>query len=151
MSYGIDSIIEECLMTQIVSRVSCSVFRTSGSNAFETRDTKHQTPAHAISVLVVLLCLAACGCSAKPAAAKRYHLEGKVISIDKPLHQAMIQHKDIPGFMGAMTMAYTVPNDQDFDKLSAGESITATVVASDVKIFLEDVRVVKPASTDASH
>ena len=137
-------------MAHDANSVPCFVFRVSNALLPEARDTKHQTPANAISVLIVLVCLAVCACSAKPAAAKRYHLEGTVVSTDKPLHQAMIQHKDIPGFMGAMTMAYTFPNDKDLDKLSAGESITATVVATDSKVWIEDVHVVKPAPPDAS-
>ncbi len=98
--------------------------------------------------MVVLSCLLAiAGCSPKsapkPAAEKRYHLEGKVVAIDKELHRVTVDHKDIPGFMSGMTMSYKVAADVALDKLSVGDSITATVVVSDSKVWLEDVRVLK--------
>ena len=93
---------------------------------------------------VVVAC--ACACSSKHAATKRHHVEGTVVSIEKPLHQVTIDHKEIPGFMSAMTMPYSVPDDVALSKLSLGDSITATVVVSDSKTWLEDIQVVKHGS-----
>src|SRR6202044_1090943 len=35
---------------------------------------------------------------------KRYHLSGTVVSVDKDQQRIVVNHKEIPGFMGAMTM-----------------------------------------------
>ena len=95
-------------------------------------------------VLILLGCLVvACGCSSKQGGARRYPLEGTVVSIEKPLHQATIDHKEIRGFMVAMTMPYSLPDETALDRLRAGDSITATVVVSEGRRWLEDVHVVK--------
>jgi Cu/Ag efflux protein CusF len=101
--------------------------------------------------ILILGCLVlACGCSSKPEEAKRYRLEGTVVSIDKPQHQARIQHKEIPGFMGAMTMSYTIRDDAALDSLRVGDSMTATVVVTDTKVWLEDVHLIKHGAPPAA-
>ena len=104
----------------------------------------------ALPLIVLLALVIACGCSSKTTATRRYHLEGTVVSVDKPLHQATINAKEIPGFMAAMTMPYNVPDDAALDTLYANDSITATVVVTDSKSWLQDVQVVKHA-TAAPH
>src|SRR6266498_5551287 len=42
------------------------------------------------------------------ASAKRYHLKGKVLSVDKRANMLNVDAEDIPGFMGAMTISYAV-------------------------------------------
>ena len=39
---------------------------------------------------------------------KRYHLVGKVVSVDTKGSSVVVDHQAIPGFMDAMTMAYPV-------------------------------------------
>jgi protein SCO1/2 len=73
----------------------------------------------------------------------RYHLEGKVISTDKAQQQIVVDHKEIPGFMGAMAMPYPIADARDIDKVSPGDEITADVVASEKGVHLENVVVVK--------
>ena len=73
--------------------------------------------------------------------AKRYHLKGKVVSIDKKANMANIDGEDIPGFMGAMTMPYTVKPASELDKLAPGDAITADVVVQDDNSWLENVAV----------
>ena len=77
--------------------------------------------------------------SAQPTAdagAKRYHLEGTVVSIDRRQKRVMVDGKDIPGFMGAMTMPYPVVDDQTLDRLKPGGQITADVVVTGNEIHL---------------
>ena len=66
--------------------------------------------------MALSLCAAACGGGASQsqnqsqtqapatAAEKRYHLAGKVVSIDKEQRHLIVDAGDIPGFMAAMTM-----------------------------------------------
>ena len=75
------------------------------------------------------------------APAKRYHLKGKVVSIDKKANMANIDGEDIPGFMGAMTMPYAVKPVSDLDKLSPDDAITADVVVQDDNSWLENIAV----------
>jgi len=72
---------------------------------------------------------------------KRYHLKGKVVSVDKRTSMVNVDGEDIPGFMGAMTMPYTVKPASELDKLSPGDTITADVVVQDDNSWLENIAV----------
>jgi protein SCO1/2 len=80
---------------------------------------------------------------------KRYHLTGKVVSIDKRASMANIDGEDIPGFMGAMTMPYTVKPASELDKLAPGDAITGDVVVQDDNSWLENVVVTGHSATPA--
>lgn len=83
-------------------------------------------------------------------AAKRYSLTGKVISVDKNAGTANIDNEPIPGFMGAMVMAYTIKPASTLDQLQPGDSITADVVVQpDNKYWLENVKVTGHAKAPA--
>jgi len=107
-------------------------------------------------VLVALVPVGMIGCnsskpqptvsSAQPAtesAPKRYHLEGAVVSIDRQQKRVVVDGKDIPGFMAAMTMPYPVVDDQTLDRLKPGDQITADVVATSSDVHLDNIVVVK--------
>jgi protein SCO1/2 len=81
--------------------------------------------------------------------AKRYHLRGKVVSIDKKANMANIDGEDIPGFMGAMTMPYQVKPVSELDKLAPGDAITADVVVQDDNSWLENVAVTSHSAAPA--
>ncbi len=104
--------------------------------------------------LCVLLAMAACNRSAsQPGAtsqstnAKRYHLKGKVVSIDKRANMANIDGEEIPGFMGAMTMPYVVKPASELDKLAPGDAITADVVVQDDNSWIENVTITAHATS----
>ena len=80
--------------------------------------------------------------------AKRYHLKGKVVSIDQQSRMANIDSEAIPDFMDAMTMPYEVRPESAMDKLKPGDVITADVVLQDEKAWLENI-VVSGHSTPA--
>src|ERR1700747_479449 len=86
--------------------------------------------------LQVFLILCLCGCSSTSAPSRRFKLEGTVVLIDNSSHQVMIDGKDVPGCMSAMTMAYTVKDDRALNELRKGDSITATIVVSDAGSWL---------------
>jgi len=74
---------------------------------------------------------------------RRYHMEGTVISIDKAQQRVVVDHKEIPGFMGAMAMPYPTADPNDLDRLSPGDQITADVVVTPDHIQLKNIVVVK--------
>jgi protein SCO1/2 len=78
---------------------------------------------------------------------QRFDLEGKVVSIDKTGKKLTVDHKAIPGFMGAMTMAYPVKDDQLLENLSPGDQITAKVVSTGTDYWLENIAVTNAGST----
>jgi Cu/Ag efflux protein CusF len=92
------------------------------------------------------------GCrSSKPAPAqpdqgpKRYPLNGRVVRVEPDKLQVVVDHGDIPGFMSAMTMGYSVKNPNLLTPLSPEDQITADVVVNGDDVYLENIVVVKKA------
>jgi len=81
--------------------------------------------------------------------ARRYPLAGKIISVDKSKSMIVVSHGDIPGYMPAMIMPFELKDATQVASLSSGDEITATLVVSGGKSWLEDFRVVRKGSVDA--
>jgi protein SCO1 len=103
--------------------------------------------ARLLFALALMGVLAATGCGRKgqgqSEAGRRYHLKGKVVQVDKAQQHLVIDHEEIPGFMGAMTMPYPVADAVTLERVSPGDQITADVVVGDNQVRLENVVVVK--------
>ena len=103
--------------------------------------------------IFVSLGLAGCGSSkpaeqaapAQPAGPQRYKLSGRVVSIEPPKKQVTVDAGDIPGFMAAMTMGYSVKDSQQLAPLSPEDQITADVVVDGNDVYLENIVVTKKA------
>jgi protein SCO1/2 len=103
----------------------------------------------AVLALVMVTLGFAMSCKSKPADnAKRYAFKGKVIAIDKAEHAATIDHDDIVGYMGAMTMEFDVKDDAGFAKLEAGDQVTATLAVTEEEDWLENLIITKPPVPD---
>jgi Cu/Ag efflux protein CusF len=76
--------------------------------------------------------------------AKRYHLKGKVVSVDKQSKMLNVDGDAIPDFMDAMTMPYEVKPESELDRLKPGDAITADVVVQNEKAWLENIAVTQP-------
>ena len=58
-----------------------------------------------VFIVALILSISAGACrSTAPSQERRYHLEGAGMSIDKAQRSGVMDHKEIVGFMGAMTM-----------------------------------------------
>ncbi len=68
-------------------------------------------------------------------------MQGEVKSLDPADKTANIAAGKIPGWMEAMTMEYPVKPEAEFAKLHVGDQIQATVVVSDEKYYVTDVKV----------
>ncbi len=74
-----------------------------------------------------------------PLTSQRFKLTGTVRSVDAAHHRLVVEHGDIPGFMGAMTMSYSVGNHEDLRKVAAGNQIESDIVSSDTGTYLENI------------
>lgn len=111
----------------------------------------------AVVLAIALLTVAAiAGCSkpaqqpaAQPKNVKRYHLTGKIISIDRNQKSLMVDGQDIPGFMSAMVMPYPVLSASQLNGLEPGDEITADIVVNqdDSSAHLENIVVTKKAGS----
>lgn len=88
----------------------------------------------------LVLAMLSAGC-AKPI--KHYQLSGKVVSTDVNASQLVVDHKDIPGFMSAMTMSYRVKDASVLKTLAPGDEISADVVVQGTNYWLENIRITK--------
>ena len=100
-----------------------------------------------------VLSTAGCGKSQAPPAqeqTKRYHLVGKVVSIDQQQATLNVDGQEIPGFMAAMTMPYPVRDTKSLSSLNPGDEITADVVVTNNGAYLENIVVTKKAVPGAA-
>jgi protein SCO1 len=124
-----------------------------GVTMFVPGNVSHLRRRSGIAIVFALLLGAAalipiaCNKTGAPeASAKRYHLVGKVISIDQQQSSAMIDGEDIPGFMAAMAMPYPVHDAKALSALGPGDEITADVVVTGDGAYLENIVVTKKGS-----
>ena len=104
--------------------------------------SKWPAPVWLVLALLITLPLTACR-GTNQTQVRRYRLKGTVVQVDKAQQHLVVNHEEIPGFMGAMTMPYPVVDAQTLEKLSPGDQITADVVVTPSEIHLENVIVVK--------
>jgi Cu/Ag efflux protein CusF len=97
-----------------------------------------------LAVFCMLVSLSAFAQS-KDSGAKHYKLTGVVKAVDAKGHALTVQHGDIPGFMGAMTMSYPAGKGEDIQKLAPGDQIQADVVVTEKEMHLEGIKVTTPA------
>jgi protein SCO1/2 len=91
---------------------------------------------------MAFLVLLYAGCSSQQV--RHYRLEGKIVSVAMDRHEVVVDHKAIPGFMEAMTMPYSLPDEQALRSLHPGDRIEALVAVAPGKVWLENVRIESP-------
>jgi protein SCO1/2 len=120
---------------------------------------KHFRTEFAFLILLAGMSYGIAGCSkpaptAAPAAtadqSKRYHLVGKVVSIDQQQASVMVDGQEITGFMSAMTMPYPVHDAKALAALTPGDEITADVVVAPDGAYLENIVVTKKAGSSST-
>jgi len=96
------------------------------------------------SIGVVLVLTTACGEKATEDS-REYTLQGQILSVTADHKEANIKHEEITGFMPAMTMPYKVREAKEFDSLTPGDLINATLVVVSNDAYLKDVKKVGQA------
>jgi protein SCO1/2 len=78
---------------------------------------------------------------------KHYDLKGQVLDKKPATNEITVNHEDIPGFMSAMTMSYSVKDKNGFQQVEPGDVIAADVITAKNgnEYWLENIRI-----TDAS-
>jgi Cu/Ag efflux protein CusF len=93
-------------------------------------------------ILACALLTAACA-KTKPASGPvhKYRIDGEILKTNPADQTATIKHKDIQGWMQAMTMDYPIRTKEDFTKLHAGDHIIGTVYVQDEDFSVGDIHV----------
>jgi protein SCO1/2 len=101
-----------------------------------------------VKKLALVLSLAAalgCGRSEAPKAAapgaaeKPYPLKGVVVSVDAGASKVIVRHQEIPGYMDAMTMPFSVAEPRMIAELRPGDEIEAKLVVGEKSSRLEGI------------
>jgi protein SCO1 len=95
----------------------------------------------ALNLLGVVACTPRQPSAQKSESTKRYHLKGKVVSVDQRAHTVNVNSEAIAGFMSAMIMPYNVKPEAQLDKLSPGDAIMADLVLRGDDSWLENITV----------
>ncbi|HEX8140205.1 MAG TPA: SCO family protein [Pyrinomonadaceae bacterium] len=92
-------------------------------------------------ILALLIVAPACRQAARQEASmeRRYELKGKVVSVDKARHQVTLDHEEIPGYMEAMVMPYTLKDEQILGELAPGDQLQATLLVDGSSAQLTDI------------
>jgi protein SCO1/2 len=75
-------------------------------------------------------------CAARPEG-RRFTLEGQVLAVNRERQEIVIRHRDIAGFMPAMTMPFAVKDASLLEGRAAGDLVVATLVVTDTSAWLE--------------
>lgn len=99
-------------------------------------------------VFVTALFMALLGCTqSKRKEVRHFALEGKVVAVDKSKNEITLDHREIPGYMPAMTMPYRLQDTWVLNVAQPGDELRGTLVVSANEAHLEDVSVNKSSST----
>ncbi|MGO8717603.1 MAG: SCO family protein [Acidobacteriaceae bacterium] len=108
----------------------------------------------ALSCALACTMVSLCGCHSRsnptPTSAsspqKQYSVRGKVISVDQKDGVIALDTEAIPGFMEAMTMAYTLQNPSVTSELHPGDKITAQLQINAQGAVLSDIDIIQQAN-----
>jgi Cu/Ag efflux protein CusF len=103
------------------------------------------------AVLVVTLGLAIGRLSAQGSSndtVKHYVLTGTVQSIDVKNHEVVVDGDDVPGYMDAMAMPYSVPDEKALKALAVGDKIRADLIVKGDDAHLENIKVTAHAKSN---
>lgn len=79
--------------------------------------------------------------------AERYELEGSVVSVDVEAGKVTVSHDEIPGFMEAMTMPFSVLDRRLLPSMQEGDNLRATLVVQGNSYWLEDLVLSRPVAS----
>ena len=71
-----------------------------------------------------------------------YDVKGTIQSLDTNIYQLIIAHDTIPNLMMPMTMPFFVPNLQELEKLSVGDSVHFELVWDEDKPFSRNFKII---------
>jgi protein SCO1/2 len=89
-------------------------------------------------LVIVGLLVTSAGCARAPAP-RAYQLTGQVLAVRAESNEILVKHDDIPGFMPAMTMPYTVRDPASLKDRVPGDLINATLVVEVNAAYLRNI------------
>jgi Cu/Ag efflux protein CusF len=91
------------------------------------------------AVVVVALVLASAGCGGG-AEVQKGSGEGTVVAVDAARGEIALDHGEIPGVMGAMTMSFSVSDPKLLEGVAPGQSVSFDVEHAGGKYLVTGIR-----------
>jgi protein SCO1/2 len=94
-----------------------------------------------LTLLCLSLALSACGKKQgdKERSHKNFTVKGVVIDIQDEGRTMIIDHEEMPGYMGAMTMPFRVKDSSESNDISLGDEIEFTYQVAELSSWIEDI------------
>lgn len=93
-------------------------------------------------IMIIVIAFTLLACQKEPE--RRYDLVGTVVSVEPQHKLVTVKHDDIPGYMNAMTMPFSLKDEWVYQVMSAGDQIQAQLVVQGDRSWLEQVSVTRP-------
>ncbi|MDP2886480.1 MAG: copper-binding protein [Ignavibacteria bacterium] len=99
----------------------------------------------ALLTLLVLSCASGCGSQeGKPGGAVQYYeLKGLVMALEPSRNRVIIAHEEIPHFMKAMTMSFTIKDTSLLQGIEVGDSVRGVLEVRRPDVWLDSLTVVE--------
>jgi protein SCO1/2 len=81
--------------------------------------------------------------------AERHDARGLVLKVDRPSSTVTVSHDQVPGFMDAMVMPFTVDNPQDLASIGPGDRISFRINVRGDRTAIDRVQILSAARTDS--
>lgn len=97
-----------------------------------------------LAVILIFFVFMSCNKQEKPEEAaevqkETYDVTGLVLSLDMENKTITIAHKDIPGFMSAMTMGFHVKDSTLLDGVQPEDSVQFELTVSEGEMWISDI------------
>ena len=123
-------------------RLSIKMVYLANPVSSPSHSTRSQNHPYCLAVMLTLsLCIASC-----EKAIRRFPIAGQITSIDQPKKQIILNHGEIPGYMPAMVMPFSVKDGSQLTGLGRGDEITATLAVGTRESWLESIKVTRKSS-----
>lgn len=108
--------------------------------------------------LLIALGLGAMGCSreeaapsaAEPEPAAKWTIKGTIVEVNAAEKLVTIDHQDIPGLMGAMTMGFRVEDVALLEGLEAGAAVEFELEQTSAGLTVTGIRKINPAELEGT-
>ena len=79
---------------------------------------------------------------------RSFEVEGKIVAIDVSARSVRIAHDEIPDYMPAMTMPFTVRDTSLLKGLTAGDNVQVPLVVTEDDSWISRIERVKPRTSE---
>lgn len=115
------------------------------------RRSNHRT---AVLFLVIFL-VSAAGCQTQagkdPGSARTYHIKGLVMALQPARKRIVIAHEEIPQYMKAMTMPFSVPDTTRMQGIEVGDSVRGILVVEKSGAWLDSLIIIAKVPPSETH